>query len=43
MHTLSPIEIGEFASRRGADEKDVESFLDTVGQPGSEEGALLNL
>lgn len=43
MHTLSAIEIGEFASRRGAHEKDVESFLYTVGQPGNEEGALLNL
>jgi len=43
VHTLSAIEIGEFASRRGAHEKDVESFLYTVGQPGTEEGALLNL
>jgi hypothetical protein len=42
VHTLSAIEIGEFASRRGAHEKDVESFLYTVGQPGTEEGALLN-
>jgi hypothetical protein len=43
VHTLSAIQIGEFASRRGAHEKDVESFLYTVGQPGTEEGALLNL
>ena len=42
VHTLSAIEFGEFASRRGAHEKDVESFLYTVGQPGTEEGALLN-
>jgi hypothetical protein len=43
MRTLSAIEIDEFASRRGAHRKDVESFLDTVGQPGTEESALLNL
>jgi len=43
VHTLSAVEIGEFASRRGAHEKVVESFLYTVGQPGTEEGALLNL
>ena len=43
VHALSSIEIEEFASRRGAHEKDVESFLYTVGQPGTEEGALLNL
>ena len=43
MHTLSAIEIEEFASRRGAHKDDVEYFLHTVGQPGTEEGALLNL
>ena len=43
MHTLSAIEIEEFASRHGAHKKDVEYFLYTVGQPGTEEGALLNL
>lgn len=43
MRTFSAIEIDEFASRRGVHRKDVESFLDTVGQFGSEEGALLNL
>ena len=43
MYTLSAIEIDEFASRRGAHKKDVESFLDTVVQRGTEEGALLNL
>ena len=43
VHTLSAMEIGEFASRRGVHEKAVESFLYTVGQPGTEEGALLNL
>jgi len=40
---LSAIEIEEFASRRGAHKKDVEYFLYTVGQPGTQEGALLNL
>jgi hypothetical protein len=40
---LSAIDIEEFASRRGAHKKDVEYFLYTVGQPGTEEGALLNL
>ena len=43
MHTLSAIEIEKFASRRGVQKKDVEYFLFTVGQPGTEEGALLNL
>ena len=43
MHTLSAIEIEEFASRHGARKKDVEYFLYTVGQPGTQEGALLNL
>jgi hypothetical protein len=43
VHSLSEIEIEEFASRRGAHKKDVEYFLCTVGQPSNEEGALLNL
>jgi hypothetical protein len=43
VHTLSAIEIEEFASRSGAHKRDVEYFLYTVGQPGTEEGALLNL
>lgn len=43
MHTLSSIEIEEFALRHGAHKGDVEYFLRTVGQPGTEEGALLNL
>lgn len=43
MHSLSGIEIEEFASRRGAHKKDVEYFLYTVGQPSNEEGALMNL
>lgn len=42
MRTLSTIEIEEFASRRGAHKDDVEYFLYTFGQPGTEEGALLN-
>ncbi len=43
MHSLSIIEIEEFASRRGVHKKDVEDFLSTVGEPGTEGGALLNL
>ncbi len=43
MHTLSAIEIEEFASLHGAQKEDVEYFLYTVGQPGTEEGARLNL
>jgi hypothetical protein len=43
VRTLSSIEIEEFASRHGAQKEDVEYFLYTVGQPGTEEGALLNL
>jgi hypothetical protein len=43
VHTLSSIEIEEFASRHGAHKDDVEYFLHTVGQPGTREGALLNL
>jgi hypothetical protein len=43
MRSLSIDEIGVFASHRGVDKRDVEEFLDTVGQAGTEEGALLNL
>jgi len=43
VHTLSSIDIEEFASRRGAHKNDVEYFLHTVGQAGTKEGALLNL
>ena len=43
LHTLSDIEIEEFASRSGAHKEDVICFLHTVGQAGTEEGALLNL
>ncbi len=43
MNSLSVNEIGKFASRRGAHKKDVEYFLSTVGQAGTEEGALMNL
>jgi hypothetical protein len=43
MRSLSIDEIGIFASHRGVDKRDVEDFLDTVGQAGTEEGALLNL
>ncbi|NPV61395.1 MAG: hypothetical protein HPY61_01990 [Methanotrichaceae archaeon] len=43
MHTLSAIEIEEFASRPGANRKDVEYFLNAVAQPGTKEGALLSL
>lgn len=43
MRSLSIDEIGIFASHRGVDKRDVEEFLDTVGQAGTEEGALLNL
>ena len=43
MRTLSASEIEEFASRNGVQKNDVEYFLHTVGQPGTEEGALLNL
>lgn len=43
MHSLSISEIGILASNRGAHKRDVEDFLDTVGQAGTEEGALLNL
>lgn len=43
MHSLSISEIGILASHRGAHKREVEDFLDTVGQAGTEEGALLNL
>ncbi len=43
MHSLSGIEIDDFASRRGAHREDVEYFLYTVGQPSKKEGALMNL
>ena len=43
MRSLSTSEIGIFASQSGAHKRDVENFLDTVGQAGTEEGALLNL
>lgn len=43
MHTLSDNEIEEFASLSGVNKKDVKCFLHTVGQAGTEEGALLNL
>jgi hypothetical protein len=43
LHTLSDIEIEEFASRSGARKEDVKCFLHTVGQAGTEKGALLNL
>jgi hypothetical protein len=37
------MEIEEFASRHGVYRKDVEEFLGTVGEAGTEEGTLLNL
>jgi hypothetical protein len=43
MRSLSINEIGIFSSHRGVNKRDVEDFLDTVGQAGTEEGALLNL
>jgi hypothetical protein len=43
MRSLSTNEIRMFASQSGARKSDVENFLDTVGQAGTEEGALLNL
>jgi hypothetical protein len=43
MRTLSTSDIDEFASHNGACRRCVESFLDTVGQAGSEEGDLLSL
>jgi hypothetical protein len=43
LHSLSTMEIEEFASRHGAHKEDVEVFLDTVGEAGTKGGALLNL
>jgi hypothetical protein len=43
LNSLSVNEIVQFSSRRGAHKKDVEYFLSTVGQAGTEEGALMNL
>ena len=43
MNSLSITEIRKFASRRGAHKEDVEYFLNTVGQAGTKEGALMNL
>jgi len=43
MRSLSLNEIGVLATSRGVNKRDVEDFLDTVGQAGTEEGALLNL
>lgn len=43
MRTLPTKDIEELASRTGACRRDVENFLDTVGQSGTEEGDLLNM
>jgi len=43
MRSLSLDEIELFASHRGVRKREVEDFLSTVGQAGTEEGALLNL
>jgi len=43
LNSLSVNEIVKFSSLRGAHKKDVEYFLNTVGQAGTEEGALMNL
>ncbi len=43
MRTLAIKDINEFASRSGVSKRDVQNFLNTVGQAGSEEGDLLNL
>ena len=43
LHSLSTMEIEGFASRDGVHKEDVEVFLDTVGEAGTEGGALLNL
>src|SRR5512136_2165153 len=43
MRSLSLDEIEQFTSHRGVSRMDVEDFLSTVGQAGTEEGALLNL
>jgi len=37
------MEIEGFASRHGVHKEDVEVFLDTVGEAGTKDGALLNL
>jgi hypothetical protein len=37
------MEIERFASRDGVDKEDVEEFLDTVGEAGTEGDTLLNL
>ncbi len=43
MRTLPASDIEEFTSREGVCKKDVRTFLDGVGQAGSEEGELLSL
>jgi hypothetical protein len=43
MHSLSINEIGSYSSKRGVEKRYVEDFLDSVGQAGTEEVALLNL
>jgi len=43
MRSLSYEEIENFASHRGVKKREVEDFLSTVGQAGTEENALLNL
>jgi hypothetical protein len=43
MRSLSLDEIELFASHRGVKKREVEDFLSTIGQAGTEEGALLNL
>ena len=43
LHSLSTMEIEVFASRHGVHKEDVEEFLGTVGEAGTESGALLNL
>jgi hypothetical protein len=43
LHSLSIREIGEFASRHGVHKENVEDFLDTVGEAGTEDDTLLNL
>jgi hypothetical protein len=40
---LETKDIEELASRTGVSRRDVENFLDTVGQAGTEEGDLLSL
>jgi hypothetical protein len=43
LRTLSTRDIDDFASHEGASRRSVESFLDTIGQAGTEEGDLLSL